>query len=84
MQTSSNIEIRIGQLLKRFSTKFRFDFPIAREPALDEVRLSLNRMKRTAGLKDDFFHGTPPPRARPRTRWPHAFGRSKSDGFSNG
>jgi hypothetical protein len=51
MQTSSNIEIRIGQLLKRFSTKCRFDFPSAREPALDEVRLSLNRMKRTAGLK---------------------------------
>lgn len=51
MQPSSNVEIRIGQLLKRFSTKCGFDFPIAREPALDEVRLSLNRMKRTAGLK---------------------------------
>jgi hypothetical protein len=51
MQTSSNIEIRISQLLKRFSTKRWFDFPIAREPALDEVRLRFNRMKRTAGLK---------------------------------
>jgi hypothetical protein len=55
MQTSSNIEIRIGQLLKRFGTKCRFDFPIVRKPALDEVRLSFNRVKPTAGLKYVFF-----------------------------
>jgi hypothetical protein len=46
----------MGQLLKRFGTKCRFDFPIARKPALDEVRLSLNRVKRTAGLKQYRLH----------------------------
>jgi hypothetical protein len=61
MQTSSNVEIRIGQLLKCFRTKCRSDFPIARKPALDELCLSINRMKRTTSLEYDFLHvvGTP-------------------------